>query len=78
VSNTVEDDILATIISPVVVGQIIDKDDGTREIVTWVGNNDGEINVITEVLAGKGRYYSVDHNHKLVDAIGRPVTWSKR
>jgi len=46
--------------------------------VTWVGNNDGEINVITEVLAGKGRYYSVDHNHKLVDAIGRPVTWSKR
>ena len=36
-SHALEDDILATIISPVVVGQIIDKDDGTREIVEGDG-----------------------------------------
>jgi len=77
-TETIEADITATLRCPVVVGQIINKPDGTREIVTWVGNNQGELNVITEVLAGKGRYYLVDHRNELVDALGRSITWSKR
>lgn len=74
-----ESDIMATMMCPVAVGQIIintKRQDGKREIVTSVKNNDGEINVVTEVLSGEAGYYKVVDG-KLKFVLNNPHGWAR-
>lgn len=73
-----DSDIEATMTCPVAVGQIIDmrRQDGLREIVTSVKNNDGEINVVTEVLHGEAGYYRVKDG-ELRSALDNLHGWAR-
>ena len=74
----IDSDIIATMMCPVAVGQVIDngRQDGKREIVTSVKNNDGEINVVTEVLSGEASYYRVVGG-ELRHVLNNPHGWAR-
>lgn len=73
-----EAEILATMMCPVAVGEIIDmrRHDGKREIVTSVKADDGEIHVVTEVLSGEAGYYKVVDG-KLRFGLRNPHGWAR-
>ena len=60
---------MTTMLCPYAVGQIIDKDNGTQEIVRRIANIDGEFFVQTRVLANVGSYYKVQSNGSLTNGL---------
>lgn len=66
-----EDKLMTMLLCRYVVGQIITKDDGTREIVRHVSNVDGEYIVQTTVLTNLSGYYKVQADGSLKNGLSR-------
>jgi len=62
-------DTMTTMLCPYAVGQIIDKDNGTQEIVRHIASIDGDFYVQTRVLTNLGGYYKVQSNGSLTNGL---------
>ena len=70
---------LDTTLCPYAVGQIIHKDNGTREIVTNIHENDGAFCLTTEVLTDRWAYYEVGDDGSLnALRFSMQKGWSRR